>query len=106
MVMTAEIGKMVRTGTKVLMVILVMVREITVIMMVEEILRMFVGCMCLKKLSRGNSPSILTVGLTAHPLACSIGKQEHGHGVCIRWLRKRDACLEDDFLITQACFGL
>lgn len=56
MVVTAEIGKMVRTGTKVLMVILVMVREITVIMMVEEILRMLVGCMCLKKLSRGNSP--------------------------------------------------
>lgn len=106
-VVTTEIGKMVRTGIKVLMVIMVMVREIVVIMMmVAVILRMKVGCMCLKKLSRGNSPIILTVGLTAHSHACFDGKQEHRHGVCIRWLRKCDTCLEDNFLITQACSGL
>lgn len=106
-VVTAEIRKMVRTGIKVLMVIMVMVREIMVIMMmVAVILRTLVGCVCLKKLSRDNSPSILTVGLTAHSRACSDGKQKHQHGVCIRWLRKRDTCLEDDFLITQACSGL
>lgn len=106
-VVTAEIRKMVRTGIKVLMVIMVMVREIMVMMMMGAvILRTLVGCVCLKKLSRGNSPSILTVGLTAHSRACSDGKQKHRHGVCIRWLRKRDTCLEDDFLITQACSGL
>lgn len=107
-VVTAEIEKMVRTGIKVLMVIMVMVREIMVMMMMmgAVILRTLVGCVCLKKLSRGNSPSVLTVGLTAHSRACSDGKQEHQHGVCIRWLRKRDTCLEDDFLITQACSGL
>lgn len=106
-VVTAEIEKMVRTGIKVLMVIMVMVREIMVMMMMGAvILRTLVGCVCLKKPSRGNSPSILTVGLTAHSRACSDGKQEHRHGVCIRWLRKCDTCLEDDFLITQACSGL
>ena len=51
MVVTAEIGKMVRTGTKVLMVILVMVREIPVIMMVAEILMMLVGCVCVSQKS-------------------------------------------------------